>query len=292
MNLELRDHATLHGHKIFLKDLVSVKSQAELREHGLAHIPLGFAPPAGQARSINRSYVEGVLSREGLPISWRGAKSCIVSRRVQTVPSELLRFEIDNWLQLHAPGSGAYILEHVQASLPSNLPTGKLEFGIYSVATSLQPGRNILRVDAFVDSVKKRSFSVSINLVLEIKAARTRRNIKRGETIRKEDLSWETIRVDRRTSPLALPEQLVGSQARIMIPAGTVLDMRKIEKIPMVSRNQFVYVTAHNGGLSVRMQAKSVDRGGIGDVIRLKNMDSGKIFLATVSGLGEAELKL
>ncbi|PIE03560.1 MAG: flagella basal body P-ring formation protein FlgA [Acidobacteria bacterium] len=292
LNIELKEHATVTGSKLYLKDLVTADSQIQLKTRQLDRIPVGFAPQSGQWKSINRSYLDGVLSRENIELKWSGAEACRVSRKTIKNTSELLEATVTEWLQQYAPLSGKYTLEKLQAPVPHNLPKGEITFAIYSAAKSLRPGMNVLRVDAYVNDVKKKSFSVSIQLAMEVLAARTTRYIDRHETIQAGDVVWETIKTNRLLSPLVTKDQLSGCQTKIAIPAGTVLDWRKLEKTPLIERNQLVYVSAVNGSLSIRMQAKSMDRGGIGEVVRLKNIDSGKTFLATVSGTGEAKLRL
>jgi len=292
MTIELQPKVELTRDTIYLRDLASADSRYALREAGLDLISLGKAPNPGQARSINRSFIEGVLSRDGVTIDWKGSQACQVQRKSQIAPHDLLRDEIQSWLERHSHAHGRFELETMKVALPTNLPTGNLEFQIFSASRALKPGRNLMMVDCLVNGVKRQGLSVNMLLTMEVKAGRVLRTIQRGESIRPDDVIWETIKLDRVTAPLISPEQLQAAQARITIPAGTVLDLRKVEKIPLVERNQLVYVSAQNGTLHVRMQAKSLDRGGIGETVRLKNLDSGKMFQATVSGLGEAQLKL
>ena len=292
LNLELKPQASVIGGQVYLKDLTSVATQQTLKEQGIDRVKVGSAPPAGQSRQINRSFIDGLLSRDGYVIKWSGAESCKLSRKAQAVPGDLLKAEVEDWLANHAPLEGAYSLEEITAPLPSKLPVGSLKFAIYSATKALRPGRNIIRVDTYVDDIKRQSFSATVLLVLEIRAARTLRTLTRGEAITEDDVQWETIKTEQMNAQLITPSQIKSAQARTLILTGTLLDSRKVEKIPMIERNQLVFVSASNGTLKIRMQAKSMDRGGEGETIRLKNLDSGKMFMATVSGMGEAELVL
>ena len=59
---------------------------------------------------------------------------------------------------------------------------------------------------------------------------------------------------------------------------------------PIIKRGQTVRLTADGGPLSISVAAEAQQDGRVGDVIRLKNADSGKLVTGTVNEAGEVEV--
>jgi flagella basal body P-ring formation protein FlgA len=81
------------------------------------------------------------------------------------------------------------------------------------------------------------------------------------------------------------PDGLEFSELMRDVKAGEPIRQRDLKKALLVKRNHLVQFTLSNApGLQVSLQLQSMDDGRIGDQIRLKNPDSGRILTGLVVG--------
>jgi flagella basal body P-ring formation protein FlgA len=74
------------------------------------------------------------------------------------------------------------------------------------------------------------------------------------------------------------------------VKAGEPIKQRDLKKALLVKRNQLVqFMLSSAPGLKVSLQLQSMDDGRIGDQIRLKNPDSGRILTGLVVGRNLAQ---
>jgi flagella basal body P-ring formation protein FlgA len=115
------------------------------------------------------------------------------------------------------------------------------------------------------------------------------RNISPGEAMTPDDLVWaDTAPGAFITDPLADPQMAEGKAARRPLRAGTVAMSRDLMGAKMVHRDELVFVTFKDEGMSLTLQARALSDGGVGEVIQLMNPVSKKIVEAVVSGQAHA----
>jgi len=77
-------------------------------------------------------------------------------------------------------------------------------------------------------------------------------------------------------------EDVVGKVLKKDVPANTVVTDQILEDRVVVKRGDYVTIVAESSKLVVQARGKTVDKGRIGDVIRVRNMASGKEVAAKV----------
>jgi flagella basal body P-ring formation protein FlgA len=87
--------------------------------------------------------------------------------------------------------------------------------------------------------------------------------------------------------PVRDPETLSGMRVRRTIPAGDVVCTEALEPRPAVARGESVVVRATAGAVTVTGRAIAEQDGNVGQVLRVRNPQSGEAFLAAVSASGE-----
>ena len=78
---------------------------------------------------------------------------------------------------------------------------------------------------------------------------------------------------------------VVGQETRVVLYAGRPIGLDDIGPPALVDRNQIVRLHYTGGGLSIATEGRALERGGIGDRVRVMNLDS----RATVFGQVEAD---
>ncbi|PIE08956.1 MAG: flagella basal body P-ring formation protein FlgA [Rhodobacterales bacterium] len=80
-------------------------------------------------------------------------------------------------------------------------------------------------------------------------------------------------------------DEVIGQEARVVLYAGRPIRIEDIGPPALVERNQIVTVYYVSGPLIIAAEARSLSRGGIGDAIRVMNLNSRN----TVTGIVRAD---
>jgi flagella basal body P-ring formation protein FlgA len=81
------------------------------------------------------------------------------------------------------------------------------------------------------------------------------------------------------------PDRLIGQETRVVLYAGRPVLPEDIGPPAVVERNQVVTLSYRRGGLVIRMEGRSLARAGVGEVVRVMNLQS----RTTVSGRVRAD---
>lgn len=86
-------------------------------------------------------------------------------------------------------------------------------------------------------------------------------------------------------------DEVEGYQLRNRLRAGDVLSSKNLLATDAVTRGEQIAIVATNGVLSVRMAGEALDSGKVGDQIRVRNLQSGRVIRALVVGRGKVEVR-
>jgi flagella basal body P-ring formation protein FlgA len=97
------------------------------------------------------------------------------------------------------------------------------------------------------------------------------RTIRANDMIEPQDLTLKPI-----ANPNAFTRihDVVGQEARVTLYAGRPILFDDIGPPAVVSRNEIVVLRYQTSGLTILTEGRSLERGGIGDRIRIMNLDS------------------
>jgi len=118
----------------------------------------------------------------------------------------------------------------------------------------------------------------------EITAART---LPAGTVLRASDLHSPELR---KPAVSELVEAMIGLQARRAIFAGNPVKLEDLGPATLVDRNEIVTMRYENGQLGIRAEGRSLEPGGLGQRIRVINLDSRASITAVVAGPGLVEV--
>ncbi|MBO8126114.1 MAG: flagellar basal body P-ring formation protein FlgA [Firmicutes bacterium] len=119
------------------------------------------------------------------------------------------------------------------------------------------------------------------------------RDLQRHEVVGPEDLTWREMELARLTPETILdPEDAVGQRTTRSIRGGLPLAARDLEVPPLVQYRSRVRLTAEYRGIYLETVGQALMDGGLGDIIKVENIASGKIVSAEVVGPGEVKVLL
>lgn len=152
-------------------------------------------------------------------------------------------------------------------------------------------GRLSGRIDfrfAFLDKNRQRLGVVEAVFNAEISAPVliSRNTLRRGDAITADMLMREYRPLNGNERYVADPKSILGKRATRTIQARTAIAVSDVESVPDVERNQLVTIVGSVGSFHIKAIGRAQERGQMGDLIMVLNMDSGQKFAARISGPG------
>lgn len=115
--------------------------------------------------------------------------------------------------------------------------------------------------------------------------------VRMGDVFTREMFSLEKRMLLNARETVLKVEAVEGMQASRYINAGQILTYADLKKETVVKRGQIVKVLAGNKAIEVSMSGQVEETGAIGDIVRVKNIDSQKVFAARVIDRGVVRIE-
>ena len=128
------------------------------------------------------------------------------------------------------------------------------------------------------DSTPKIHSKKKINKISNsIKLITLSNNLKKGEVIQKHDLKFDYKTNSVGNGFFENFDKLVGRKIKQNLSKGQVIKIRHLEENFMVSEGQSIIIFSDLYGINVRMQGNALENGHFNELIKVKNISSGKI---------------
>lgn len=199
---------------------------------------------------------------------------------------------VRDWFLNRTPENLTVLVDRVTVPRINGVHGSNVNFQIKNRTPLQWAGRTALFVDVYKGSDRLRTLSVMVYASIETWVPIATTDIPRGAHLGDYNVEWESRRIDQLQGELIQPNAMQSMRARTTIRSGTLITDRFVEEQPLVERNKPVRVLAKNGPLSITMRATALDTAGAGESVRVKNNETGKIFLAQVVGAGDVEITL
>ena len=184
---------------------------------------------------------------------------------------------------------GAARVEVVAGALDSRLALAACGQPIHVAADlSRQQARVNARVSCTAPSPWNLYVPVEIRVYRPVLVAT--RELRRGEAIGADDVALEERNaLAAGAPPLTQAAEVVGHSARRTIAANTALSASLIELPVLVRRGDRLGVSARAAGITVQISGEALGTARLGERVRVRNLQSGRIVDAVVTGSGSAE---
>lgn len=153
----------------------------------------------------------------------------------------------------------------------------------------LTPGRNGLELSCGSPRWQQ-NFAIHLHIYKEV--AVLARSVSIGQHMTAADISFSrydtsTISKDFFTSI----EQIIGQQIKRNLKAGTLLNSDMLDAPLLVERGDLLQIQTKRPGLNVEIQGVAMERGRLGQVIRVRNSQSNNIVAARVLAAGIVQVE-
>jgi flagella basal body P-ring formation protein FlgA len=154
-------------------------------------------------------------------------------------------------------------------------------------------GRWYPSFELVVEGIAMTEYRIPIQVALFKKVWIVDQNVQKGATVTGA-VTRAVIRdvYAERTAPISASESLEHFEATRNLTRGRVLSWEDLEERPQVRKNAIVTVEFNKGALAIRMQARAMDDGMLGELITVRNLTTSREFIALVRGENLVEIKL
>ena len=111
------------------------------------------------------------------------------------------------------------------------------------------------------------------------------RRIAPGDAIAAGDVDWLEVRAEQAGSDVAMTEsQLIGMTPKRGVPMQTPVRLRDLQSPRVIAKGALVTITFQTARIALTAQGKAMEDGGMNDVIRVTNTQSGRVIQTTIVG--------
>lgn len=288
LEVAINEKATVQDDVILLKDIASFSPEADPRVKELGELELGAAPYPGQTLTLNARYL---ISHLGQNITENDIKvkipeTLVVSRTAQVVDSDKIKRIFKNHI-LSNTSWPAEDITFVTITTPARLilPEGRLDWEIRDRNSDNHIGNVHLVVVFRVDGKPIRKVSVSGTIRIRQMAIRAARNLRPGDLIENEDISFSSEEMNYiPKETLSDRNEIIGKRAVRSIRENQLITAGMVEDPPVVEKGSKVLIKAESDRILITTIGKVLEDGRTGDLVKVVNVSSGKEIYARVKG--------
>lgn len=274
--------AEVTGKEFRLGDVAVISGvEAETRER-LNALVLGASPVPGRSRVLSHESIKMRLIQDGfLPknIVVRGEREPLVHRPGQVISVEAVsQVALDGLSAIIAPGVSLNVM---RVSAIPMIPKGDVTFeieeparldGTFPVTVVMTAGGETFKTNVMMKAARMGSVLVAT------------RRLDRGEIIPANALvtQMRDLNEIRDYAPAA-----VGRIVTRPIPEGSVISSTMIEREQLIRKGDRIVVRINLAGIELSAPAEANEAGSLGEVIKVRNIESRKIIAGRITGPGE-----
>lgn len=300
LRIEMKERVQVVQAQVTLADVAHISSaDLDLLRRAMA-VPLGAAPRAGEAASLDRAQLQRWLRTQmGLgaeQVQWLGSPVTEVSRSTTEITGEKLQSVAQAALRKHLESTLANVpkarIEIQAVATPANLnmPAATSSLVVRPLDTLPLSSRMLVWVDAFANGQYVRSVSVRFEVATYMPVAVAASTLAAGATLQPSD--WQEREVDVTRAPdavVAVPQ--IAQRMRRAIRSGEVITHAHLQGVPAVQRGDWANLTARTGLVALESRVEVMQDGQLGQMVRVKPVNSAGSLVARVTGPGSVEMQ-
>lgn len=253
---------------------------------------LGVAPAPGQEMVLNARTLLRIALAMDLP--WRPTHSnetITLRRQATTITEDMIRESLrEKFTQENVFGNYAINIpnEYKKITLPADQPA-TLEISNLSLDNDRKIYTAIVSAPSKDNPIQQFTIKGTIDPVIKMPVLLE--NVQNGRIITTHDITFIEINErDYSRDMIADIDVLQGMTARRMIPAGRPIRSSDLIAPQIVERGELVTLSLQSGILNLSTQAKALDNGAKGDIIRVVNTTSNQTLHALITGEKTVEI--
>ena len=256
-------------------------------------IALGRLSVAGQEIVVDRQMLLSRLACSGIPsteVTLMGAEKVRIKQQQQIISSDRFVEQARMFLKEKLPAERVCQPNPIRTPKDLLLPETSKKIELVARLVAGTRNQSKVQISVFADSEEVGTREVAFRLKYKCRRATALVDIPAGGLI-----SPENIKIEESLSDNPEPANWrapYGLVAKRGIAANTVLRpsmMGHLKPDVIVKRNQNVIIRMERPGLSVTAVGKAMQKGSVGEYVKVRNVDSQRLILARVNEDGTVE---
>lgn len=257
-------------------DIVESRNLSEATLSDLKDIELGDA----QTKTITK--LEIIKKFRGLEANFRLPSEVKILRS----KSNVSRLEIERKIMNHLLAKCGTCEYRIQInSVPQNLLTD------WELDMNVDFNKSTVMIPAFSTSTPDKKGWVIVDLKKYAMVPVLTRPLKIGDVITEDAVTTEMRLMQSYQDALMDVKAVVGMQAARFLTAGQMLASRDLKREQILRKGQMVKAIFGADALEISISAQAEEGGAVGDVIKVKNLDSQKMFAAKIIDRGVVKIE-
>lgn len=257
-------------------DIVEGRNLSEITLSELKSIQLGDA----QTKSISKLAI--IKKFQGLDSNFRLPSEVKILRSKSNVSRLELERKIMNHL-LAKCGTCDYRLQI--NSVPQNLMTD------WELDMNVDFNKSNVMIPVYSASSPEKKGYVVIELKKYAQVPILTRPMKMGDVVTEDAVTTEMRLVHSYQDAVTDLKSVIGMQATRFLTAGQLLSSRDLKREMILKKGQMVKAIFGAEALEISITAQAEEGGAVGDVIKVKNIDSNKMFAAKIIDRGVVKIE-
>jgi len=280
----LKNDVKVSGEKVFLKDVADIRG-APAEVQLLSDIFITSSPPPCRERTLSKKRVAERIVRflEENGISFKeikvtGPSLVRVSRPCVRIDRERIKEAVIGFFRRNYPN---YEVLSVSA------PSVAIPYGRFKERISLDSlGERYARVkyEILVDDVPVKKYWLPVRIDRKVDAVVAAQDIPKGKIISPKDVKEEKLPSSKVRGGAISLKSVLGKVAKRDIRAGEVIKERDLEPNFVVRKGRPVRIIYEANGIHIELPAIALENGAVGDIIKVKNVSTGKVLVCKVVG--------
>ncbi len=279
---QLHSSVTLTGDTLHLGDLwdnVGAK----------AGVVVAAAPQPGRHITVEANWLAAVAAANG--VDWHPESAydrSVVERAGQAVDPALIETELREALNLEGlPADSGFEISN-RDSLNVMVATGiQPTVAVHDLVLDPRVHRFTALIEVPAGSPSATRVRIEGRTFTNTRIPVLVRPMARGDTIGEHDIEWKEVREEGvRQDTIIEARQLLGMEPRYQIRAGVPLRLSELERPVVVARNANVTIVLRTPYMTLTALGQAKDDGGMGDIIKVTNLQTKQTVDARVDGPG------
>ncbi len=292
IEIAVRETSTVQSSRVFLQDIADIKVDGFLRET-LGKIDFGLSPKPGKIRSIDKGKIISAIQRERyLPED--SIITCpdrvYVKRRSEQISSLDIRKYVEQRLS-EGFGKREFHLITFNVRGLEPYPSGEISYFSGSEDMVDKNGKLSLFVDIVINGKKTDRVSVTGLVALYETVLLAKHAFEKGETLSKESVYTEKKNIfELGDGYIQSIDAIEGKQLASAVRQGECILTSLVVSPPLVQKGDIVSLVAQNDTLLIVTKGICREDGFENDVIKIENLNSGKIIRGKIKDKSKVEV--
>jgi len=292
IEINIKEISLVKNSKIVLGDISDINANGFLKE-ALEKIELGSSPKPGKIKSYDRKKIVFIIQGQRyLPenIVITSPQQIYVKRLSQTISKQKVRQFVAQQL--------SRLFENRECQLKTlNVrglelyPQGNTRFRLDSNKIVNNSGKLSCYIDIIVDEIKEDRLVVSGIVAVYENVLYARNSLKRGETVSRENVYQEKKNIyELSDNFIKTFDEIDGKILKSGVRKGDYLKTNLLAEPPLIKKGDIITLVARNENLLIVTSAISKEDGFENELIKVENLNSGKLVRGIVKGKSKVEV--